>query len=200
MGMALALRTLSDRSIDRILAAPPLIWRIILRDDPEALSPLVEEPKPRGFLARLFGAPKGRPLPHIELDPGEVVEADLDKAWHGVHFLLSGSAAEGSAPLDFLVVGGHEVGDEDVGYGPGRVFRAAEVAAIHRALRGLSESDLQRRFDPARMTKLGIYPAVWDREEEREDNEAFLLDAFGELKQFIQSAVERKVGILITIE
>jgi uncharacterized protein DUF1877 len=29
-------------------------------------------------------------------------ELDVDKAWHGLHFLLTGSAWEGSFPLNFI--------------------------------------------------------------------------------------------------
>jgi hypothetical protein len=43
-------------------------------------------------------------------------ELDGDKAWHGIHFLLTGTAGEGTPPLDFIVRGGQEVGDIDVGY------------------------------------------------------------------------------------
>ena len=36
MGMALALTMLGDRNIDRLLADPPLVWKVIAPDDPEA--------------------------------------------------------------------------------------------------------------------------------------------------------------------
>src|SRR3712207_3831611 len=55
-------------------------------------------------------------------------EIDLDKAWHGIHFLLTGTAWEGQEPLCYLLVGGEYIGDEDVGYGPARVLRPHEVA------------------------------------------------------------------------
>jgi len=202
MGMCLLLRTLSDRSIDRMLASPQLIWRVVLPDDPEVLADLDEAPKPRGFLAGLFGGPAAAPTPRPDLGlaTGEVVELDLGKAFHGVHFLLSGSAEAGERPLDFLLVGGREVGDEDVGYGPGRVFRAREVSEIHDALRGWTASELRRRFDPVRMNELDIYPSPWDTASGWEHDSALLIDAFVELQRFIQSAAERKVGMLVTIE
>ena len=36
----------------------------------------------------------------------EVGGVDLDKVWHGIHFLLTGSAWEGEEPLCYLVNGG----------------------------------------------------------------------------------------------
>jgi hypothetical protein len=44
----------------------------------------------------------------------------------------------GDPPLNFLAIGGVSVGNEDVGYGPARAFRAAEVAEIAAALEALS--------------------------------------------------------------
>ncbi|MBV9599873.1 MAG: DUF1877 family protein, partial [Chloroflexi bacterium] len=47
---------------------------------------------------------------------------DLHKAWHAIHFVLTGSRLGGEAPLNFLVAEGTPVGEVDVGYGPARVF------------------------------------------------------------------------------
>lgn len=55
-----------------------------------------------------------------------VNEMDVDKAWHGIHFLLCGNTWEGEHPLNFVVCGGQYVGDVDVGYGPARVYMSAE--------------------------------------------------------------------------
>ena len=33
-------------------------------------------------------------------------ELEVDKAWHGLHFLLTGTAWEGDFPLNFIVSGG----------------------------------------------------------------------------------------------
>jgi hypothetical protein len=57
----------------------------------------------------------------LEEDAGSPDDLDVDKAWHGIHFLLCGQAWESPFPLGFIL-GGEEVGDVDVGYGPARVF------------------------------------------------------------------------------
>ena len=82
---------------------------------------------------------------------------DVDKAWHCLHFLLTGTAWEGEPPLDFVVRGGTEVG-EDLGYGPARAFRSAELRAIADALDKLAHRDLVSRFNAAEMDELEIYP------------------------------------------
>ena len=62
----------------------------------------------------------------------------LEKAWHGLHFLLTGDPWGGSGHAAFLLAGGREVG-EDMGYGPARVIDAAEVREIDQALHRLAE-------------------------------------------------------------
>src|ERR1700733_10559446 len=96
---------------------------------------------------------------------GSDVLLDVDKAWHGIHFLLNGEAWEGTPPLDFIV-GGQAIGDIDVGYGPARGFSADEVAAIAAALHPITAETLRARFDPAAMMAADIYPTIWDRKPE----------------------------------
>ena len=127
-------------------------------------------------------------------------ETDLDKAWHGIHFLLTGSAWEGDPPLNFLVAGGTEVGDIDVGYGPARVFRSSEVAEIHKALDGLQEHDLRNRYKPDVMIENDIYPSIWDRDPDEDGALDYLLEYFFELKSFISAAASKRLGIVVTIE
>src|SRR5882762_365214 len=64
--------------------------------------------------------------------------AHLEKAWHGLHYLLTGSAGEGGLPLGFLLEGGEEVG-EDLGYGSPRLFQPPEVRQIDAALAPISD-------------------------------------------------------------
>ncbi|HLN65323.1 MAG TPA: DUF1877 family protein, partial [Symbiobacteriaceae bacterium] len=45
---------------------------------------------------------------------------DVDKAWHGIHFLLNGDPWEGEGPLYDAVLGGDAIGETDGDYGPTR--------------------------------------------------------------------------------
>src|SRR5262249_60003757 len=84
--------------------------------------------------------PKGEPAPK---------GISLDKAWHGLHYLLCGAAEPAPGPLGQAVIGGTEIGD-DLGYGPARYFTAAQAAGIARALQAPRlEARLRARFDPA---------------------------------------------------
>jgi Domain of unknown function (DUF1877) len=114
---------------------------------------------------------------------GAHAELSLDKAWHGVHYLLSGSTEPTESPLGQCVLGGTEVG-EDLGYGPARAFDPAQVARIAKALADPeAEREAADRFDAARMTDLQIYPFGWE-----EDDRAWLLVSFRELRGFYAAA------------
>ena len=57
----------------------------------------------------------------------------IEKAWHGVHYLLCGRAVPGTGLASQAVMGGTDVGD-DLGYGPARYFTPDQVAAMAREL------------------------------------------------------------------
>ena len=119
----------------------------------------------------------------------------LDKAWHGLHYLLCGALEPVPGPLGQAVFGGSEIG-EDQGYGPARYFTPSQVAEIAGALQspGL-EQELHGRFDGAAMTQLGIYPGVWET-----DDQDWLIEAFRTLRDFYASASAAEQAIVTLIE
>jgi hypothetical protein len=121
-------------------------------------------------------------------------DLEIDKAWHGLHFLLTGTAWDGSFPLNFIVAGGEEVGD-DLGYGPARALRSADVVKVDTALDPLTSEELRGRFDAARMTELEIYPFGWSQDPDGELE--YLLAFYLELRAFVQRTAERGHGLLV---
>lgn len=109
----------------------------------------------------------------------------LEKAWHGLHYLLTGSASEGDLPLAFLLQGGEEIGEDD-GYGPPRLFSHEQVRELDAALSPISDDELWNRFDPAQMSAEGVYPSCWDEPEEELRKE--YLFYFHEIKKIVQKA------------
>ncbi len=104
----------------------------------------------------------------IYSEDSEEKELDIDKAWHGIHYVLNKSAWEGELPLFNTIMGGTPIG-EDMGYGPIRFLTGVEVKEVAAALAELSEEELQRRFDPEEMNDLDIYPSLdWSEAEEPE--------------------------------
>ena len=124
-----------------------------------------------------------------------VPSVHLEKAWHGLHYLLTGSAGEGGLPLGFLLEGGREIG-EDLGYGPARYFEADQVADIARELsRPNLEAEMMARWDPDQMATLGIYPAVFEP-----DDDEWLMSAFRKLRQFYVDASAANLAVVTCIE
>lgn len=126
---------------------------------------------------------------------------DLDKSWHGIHYLLTGTAWEGEPPLNVLVAGGTSLPDpdEEWGYGPPRLLRPGEIAAVNRALDALSDQDLSGRFDPADMTAKGIYPEIWDRDPQEDDALVYLMEYVSALRDFIRTANANQHGLVLAI-
>jgi hypothetical protein len=200
MSMILGLGILSDANIDRVLADPPLIWQLIAPDEPSlyhkarAGSTL----KPSLF-RRIMGRepePALAPLP-LQLGDEEGAAPDLDKAWHGLHYLLTQTAWEGEAPLNFLVSGGREVGQIDVGYGPARVFTASEARTIEFALDSVPDDVLRARFDPSAMQRADIYPQIWDRPADTDDPLGYLMEGLQTLRGVVATAVAADAGLVV---
>jgi len=122
----------------------------------------------------------------------------LDKAWHGVHYVLCGQAEPGTALLSQAVLGGVPLGDDDEGfsgYGPARYFTVEQVAEISQALsRPESESEAAARFDTTRMSHLQIYPG-WRLNAEKEDQE-WIMDNFRNLRKFYAEAAAKSQAIV----
>jgi hypothetical protein len=113
---------------------------------------------------------------------------DLDKSWHGLHYLFTGETYGGKPPLSQAVLGGVEFG-EDGGYGPARYLEASEVRDIAGALAKVTPDALAQRFNPQDMESRQIYPEIWVSE----GDEALdlLLDGFDGLKRFYVAAAAR---------
>jgi hypothetical protein len=142
-----------------------------LADDPEQIEELVD-----------FGTHSGA--------------LSLEKSWHGLHYLLTGTAEEGKEPLGFLVAGGEEIG-EDLGYGPARMLDAQKVKELNRALALISDAELDRRFDLEALADNQVYPFIWD--ESREDLLQEYLGYFHQLKQYVDQTGRQNNGLLVLL-
>ncbi|NVJ07402.1 YfbM family protein [Myxococcus sp. AM001] len=156
--------------------------RVALLQFPERLEDFVDDDED-------FGDPKGSAF--LELDIGE--------AWHGLQYLLTGTPWEGSAPLDFLVRGGEDVGDIPSEEGTARVFTPAEVQALATALQQVTEKTLRARYDAAAMQAQDIYPGTWDEPEAEVDPLEELLSYFEELQKFMATVAKRREALLVHI-
>jgi len=164
----MGMRTMFRRLSDADLAR--------LRAEPELVADYLERDQPAGF--------------------GPVADLDIDKAWHAIHFLLTGTAWQGDPPLNFIVTGGVELGD-DLGYGPARALTSGEVRSLAAALETIPPARLLQRFDPAALTAAEIYPQIWDRSPEEDDTRGYVAEAYDQLWSFVLAAAVESEAMLV---
>jgi hypothetical protein len=190
MSMISNLRMVSDADGALLLANPSFIQPFLYGET----LPLHDVP----FWRRLF---QKKPPALPSFDPAEDgAELYLDKAWHGIHFLLTGDSwmADGGAanPLGFLVSDGIEIGEVDVGYGPARFLSSDHVASVGAALAHVNKKDIETRFVAADLEAAEIYPMIWDDSAEAL---RYLLSYFEELKSFVLKAKQGGKALVVYI-
>lgn len=127
---------------------------------------------------------------------GKGASLSIDKAWHGLHYLLCGKPQPGTDLASQAVMGGTEIGD-DLGYGPARYFDPATVAAIARELSQPNlEAEMMARFNPDQMMSLGIYPGQFVPGEDDE----WLMEAFRKLRKFYVDAAANNLAVVTCLE
>jgi hypothetical protein len=133
-----------------------------------------------------------------DLDDDEMPEPelDLDKSWHGIHYLLTGTAWEIGDRAGAAILGGDAIG-EDGGYGPARLVDVESVRMIAAALDALDVESLRGRFDPDAMVAADIYPNIWDAGADELDD--YLVPHFAELRRFYRTAAAGGQAVLLAI-
>lgn len=104
--MCLSLVMVDDQDIEKVIADPRLVWKLFAPDDPDIYEEARKASR-KGFFAKLFTSTQRTESISIEAR----ASTDLDKAWHGIHYLLTETAWEGNEPLNFLVQGGNVAGN-----------------------------------------------------------------------------------------
>jgi hypothetical protein len=122
---------------------------------------------------------------------------DIDKAWHCLHFLLTGTAWEGEPPLNFIVIGGETIGDEDVGYGPARALRPPALATLDRALQDLPWTVLAARYDAARMAALEVYPGGWTEVDPTPEHLGNFTAAYEDARTLVRRGAREGKAVLV---
>jgi hypothetical protein len=203
MGMYGQVIPVSEATIRRIHADPPLVLQV-MGDEEELARERQKAVKGPGMLGRLLGKKAPPPPPPAEplvLAPGEGEMAHLDKAWHGAHWLLTGSVWEGDWPLSFILKGGTDIDYDGAWNSQPRTFTPAETREIADALAQVSDDELKRRFKPDEMMQAEIYPEIWDREPDGvEDPLGFVLSALAEVRAAVNGAVERGWGLIVAVD
>jgi hypothetical protein len=128
-------------------------------------------------------------LARFAFPPGEAEILRLQKAWHGVHWLVNGVAEGGPKPLDELITGGTPIGPK-LAYGPATVLSTAEVKTLSAALDALSVEAVKSRFNLDAAMRASIYGI------QENSAAAWLADSYAQLKALYARAARNGTAVL----
>jgi hypothetical protein len=191
MGVVVSYIRVSPANAALMMQHPKLMDNLLGFDEGDAPS------KGGGFLSRLFGKktepPKAGPLPSLEpREEGD--EGDTDKAWQGLHFILTGTTEGGHFPEGFIMHGGTPVGD-DTEERRARLFQPEELQRILAVLEAQGEEDVRRRYDGKKMDAARVYPQIWQRD--GEEGMVHIWETLCEVREFVLETVERKWALVV---
>jgi hypothetical protein len=117
---------------------------------------------------------------------------ELDKAWHGIHYLLCGSG-EGGSGIEGFLLNGHRIeegGDAEVFY-----HSPQNVTAFAELLYHSPANLLRQRFNGDHMDTLNIYP------ESRWNQTAldYLIEYYERLREFASKHALEENALLVVI-
>jgi len=120
---------------------------------------------------------------------------DIDKAWHGIHYLFAKSTWEGPTPERWIIFGDTPIPALDGGYGPARYLTPAQVKEVNALLEDTPREELSNRYDSDKLFKADIYPSFrWDEEDEK-----YLLYHYDQLKDLYQKAAKAGECVIMSI-
>jgi len=137
---------------------------------------------------------------------------ELDKAWHGIHFLLTGKLKEQAA--GFLINEGsilrayNWMENYGVDVTDMRSFTPDEVIKINNILTSKESGELKKYYDPAEMHKNNIYPGIWEKKEfftshfiakhfKISPRLDYLINNYEKLRIFINDTTKKEMGLII---
>jgi len=93
---------------------------------------------------------------------------NIDKAWHAIHFILTGRqwGSTDDEPLSKIIGSESPVNDKDMGYGPAMLITDKEIHDINNALKIISQDWFRAKFSISDMQKNEIYPIMNDEDED----------------------------------
>ena len=121
---------------------------------------------------------------------------DVDKAWQGIHYLLTGTAYEGDGPLAWVIMGGQPLDEHNTSEHV-RFLDADSVKQIAAALTEVDVEKLRARYNPQTMEEKKIYPGVWLRD--GDFGLKYILDYFAILKKFYIDTAARGDAVVTAI-
>ncbi len=123
-------------------------------------------------------------------------ELDLDKAWHGLHYLLCKDPFGGEGPLFEALMGGRPLNEHEEEDIIVRYLTPEQVQEVAEALAGTEPQQLVDNFDPDDMNDAPVYPASdWNDEGELD----YLMGYYQPMRDHYRAAAEAGEGMLIYV-
>ena len=126
---------------------------------------------------------------------------DIDKMWDALHFLLNGLSALYGDPQDNIlsefIIGSKCFDDDSEEFA--RYIPTERVAEIANKLNEIDFQDYLKDFDMNKFAENGIYPDIWEYDEEREEIMEELSEHFETLKGFYNKVAKNKNIVVVTI-
>jgi hypothetical protein len=171
--------------------------------DPASVNDLLgnSQPPPKSsFLSKILGKSKrDDPPDRRKLEPvAESETFELNQAWHILHYLFSGSDAEGEWPSTFIMFGGQEIGP-DLGYGPARLLTNELSADVAKFLNTQSRQSLDAAYVAQNIEDAKIYWHVSSELADRQGQIEELWDIVLNMRGFIEETVRLRGSILVQI-
>ncbi|MCI9976010.1 YfbM family protein [Clostridioides difficile] len=122
----------------------------------------------------------------------------IDKAWHAIHFTLTGCPFGGEDDNIFskLVMSGNVFMEID-GEPPAMLITADDVKKLSEAMDSLEEQQFREKFNISEMLENNIYPVMDDENEEEFFD--YVWANLIELKKFIEEAANERQAVIFYI-
>ncbi|CZR98590.1 hypothetical protein CDFC105_73818 [Clostridioides difficile] len=122
----------------------------------------------------------------------------IDKAWHAIHFTLTGCPFGGEDDNIFskLVMSGNVFMEID-GEPPAMLITANDVKKLSEAMDSLEEQQFREKFNISEMLENNIYPVMDDENEEEFFD--YVWANLIELKKFIEEAANDRQAVIFYI-
>lgn len=122
----------------------------------------------------------------------------IDKAWHAIHFTLTGCPFGGEDDNIFskLVMSGNVFMEID-GEPPAMLITADDVKKLSEAMDSLEEQKFREKFNISEMLENNIYPVMDDENEEEFFD--YVWANLIELKKFIEEAANERQTVIFYI-
>ncbi|KFF24637.1 hypothetical protein IW16_20195 [Chryseobacterium vrystaatense] len=121
---------------------------------------------------------------------------DIDKAWDGIIFLLTGRNLFDAYdhPLSKILFSGQIIDEEqDLGYGPAHYSTPEQVSELNSQISVITMDSLKPNFDPKKMTESDVYPSIWD---EGDDAFDYLADGFSTVQKVYAEAAKNGEAVI----